>query len=782
MSDTPVIFKRTKSKANQRAREETQRDEQGQQVQVIEPSPSAVASKIRNKAKQRAKTKTSLSFGAEEEEAIDQGFKVKKSNLSQRLTLRQLPTSSGTLPSNVDQASLSHPTTSRPVYDEAHLNELKASTPSFRPSISTGGDHDFDTPIISTPGDLGTESIADPEAGGVAIPSQSFVLAAKEKRERLRTSSPASSHTDDYISLSLTKRNDEYLGPHPESRLMREDDDLGEGDDDFSEYTSAKTRIALGKKAKKAEANKVREEMQDLIADAEDVDEETQEWEQAQIKRSGLRPDDNFSTPVATSVYKATPIPPPTEVPGLETSVTRISQTLVSMTTSHAQNTASVSAVSVEYDQLDGRETELREIIAMTEEKRRWFADFRDWLENVATFLDEKFPQLEQLEDEHISILKERRDMIRSRRRAENEDDLSLFLRSSLTVPVAELEDLDDMGRDIPRSRLKVTRDDRQSARAARRATRRKNGCRGQDEEGYSTDATLPLSDATDYLAALELLSRKRDDILSDVKANEFKDPSLGIGIKFAEWRERFEDSYQGAWGGLGLVGAWEFWSRLEMLGWNPFEDSRTLDSYRWHGSLYKYSRPNQPDEDEEEPQLGPDGDLVSAIVSTTVLPRLSKLVEGGAFDPYSSKNIRRLLHLIEEIEVSVEKNHHRFQVLFNTVLIVFQDAVNDLTSLQEPFLATDSAPFHPGAIAARSRLLAHQEKLMSNILRWRKYSNLLFGIDEVARNLLVNCILPIAKTGWEVGGQEHVHRISRQLPKELATLETKAELGILES
>ena len=67
-----------------------------------------------------------------------------------------------TLPPNVDQASLSHPTTSSPVYDEAHLNELKASTPSFRPSISTGDDHDFDTPITSTPEDLVMESLADP--------------------------------------------------------------------------------------------------------------------------------------------------------------------------------------------------------------------------------------------------------------------------------------------------------------------------------------------------------------------------------------------------------------------------------------------------------------------------------------------------------------------------------------------------------------------------------------------------------------------------------------------
>lgn len=68
MSDPPVVFKRTKAKANQRAREEQQPDARDQQVQATEdePSPSIVASKIRTKAKQRVKQKTSLSFGAEE--------------------------------------------------------------------------------------------------------------------------------------------------------------------------------------------------------------------------------------------------------------------------------------------------------------------------------------------------------------------------------------------------------------------------------------------------------------------------------------------------------------------------------------------------------------------------------------------------------------------------------------------------------------------------------------------------------------------------------------------
>lgn len=85
--------------------------------------------------------------------------------------------------------------------------------------------------------------VSSPDAGGAAIPSQSFVLAAKEKRERLRSSGPANPHTEDYISLSLTKRDDEYRGPHPESRLMREDDDLGEGDDGVVDRINCYLRI-----------------------------------------------------------------------------------------------------------------------------------------------------------------------------------------------------------------------------------------------------------------------------------------------------------------------------------------------------------------------------------------------------------------------------------------------------------------------------------------------------------------------------------------------------------
>lgn len=59
------------------------------------------------------------------------------------------------------------------------------------------------------------------------IPSTSAISAAKEKRERMRKLGPE----EDFISLSVIKRNELPQGPHPESRLVREEDELGEGDD-----------------------------------------------------------------------------------------------------------------------------------------------------------------------------------------------------------------------------------------------------------------------------------------------------------------------------------------------------------------------------------------------------------------------------------------------------------------------------------------------------------------------------------------------------------------------
>lgn len=67
--------------------------------------------------------------------------------------------------------------------------------------------------------------------------------------------------------------------------------------------------------------------------------------------------------------------------------------------------------------------------------------------------------------------------------------------------------------------------------------------------------------------------------------------------------------------------------------------------------------------DEDEEPELGPDGDLVSAMITTALIPRLSRIIEGGGFDPYSATDIRHLVDLGEEIEVSVDRQNQKFEV-----------------------------------------------------------------------------------------------------------------------
>lgn len=132
-----------------------------------------------------------------------------------------------------------------PRYDAAYLKELKASTPSSRPRISAVEDpYDADMSLLSSDVpvqtlnmDVGEYLLAihltlvyhRTDEFSTNIPSESTIKVAKERRERLRKGNAISD--EDFISLSVVRKEDAPQGPHPESRLMREEDEIGEGED-----------------------------------------------------------------------------------------------------------------------------------------------------------------------------------------------------------------------------------------------------------------------------------------------------------------------------------------------------------------------------------------------------------------------------------------------------------------------------------------------------------------------------------------------------------------------
>ena len=168
--------------------------------------------------------------------------------------------------------------------------------------------------------------------------------------------------------------------------------------------------------------------------------------------------------------------------------------------------------------------------------------------------------------------------MVAQRRKAEDEDDLAKFFGTPPSLYAAE-DAVDELGRAIPSAASPAARQARLAARQTRRALRKQAQAQkhaaADDEEGFSTDATLAPADEEDYRTAMGRLLADGKALMDDVRAEEFRDPAAGLARWFGEWRAKFADVYTGAWGGLGMVSAWEFWVRLEMLGWNPLEVRR---------------------------------------------------------------------------------------------------------------------------------------------------------------------------------------------------------------
>ena len=189
----------------------------------------------RKKAKNKEKrssglTKGSrLSFGGPGDEGEDgtPAFKPRKSLLSQQVKLPSTPATEPVASS------------STPSYSSAYLDELKASTPSRgprRPTVDDGDDEEEDGTGLSklARDKYASRMVEDTTAG---IPDDAAIAAAKQKRQ---AALEAKKHGlgEDYISLSggQVAVYDGDSGPHPESRLMREEDEGEEGDEGEREF------------------------------------------------------------------------------------------------------------------------------------------------------------------------------------------------------------------------------------------------------------------------------------------------------------------------------------------------------------------------------------------------------------------------------------------------------------------------------------------------------------------------------------------------------------------
>lgn len=154
----------------------------------------------------------------------------------------------------------------RPSYSKDALRALKESTPSTPQESSSPAGEEETEDILDIASKFGPLAKYG-GSGNPLIPTEAEIREKKERRSRL-------AKEQEYISLhgeysEEEDRNRDVIlrseEKYPETRLVREDEDIAEGFDEFVEDE----RITLSKKARKEQQRQKREDIANLIKEAQ---------------------------------------------------------------------------------------------------------------------------------------------------------------------------------------------------------------------------------------------------------------------------------------------------------------------------------------------------------------------------------------------------------------------------------------------------------------------------------------------------------------------------------
>ncbi|KAB8266268.1 nineteen complex-related protein 2-domain-containing protein [Aspergillus pseudonomiae] len=316
-------------------------------------------------SKTKIKSKTRLSFNPGETSMAEDGEQESEVVLPNRQGLgrralensalqRSLtPSGSGSqLPLRVG------PEQDRPSYNNEYLKELRNSTPST-PKNTTDDDQEKTIDVAAKFGEV--MKVTAP----AAIPSEAEIREKKERRARLAKEQQYGISTEkDFISLDDTMEDEEWDSRNAkedlrDTRLIRDDEDFAEGFDEFVEDG----RITLGRKAERERVKKQREEMRELIEDAEGVSdeddsdlEEKAAYEAAQTKAAMGHDGKDYTDRPKTP-------PKMTSLPRLSTCLDRLRTTLAVMEKSKTQMIDRMEELRKEKAEIAVREVEIQALI-----------------------------------------------------------------------------------------------------------------------------------------------------------------------------------------------------------------------------------------------------------------------------------------------------------------------------------------------------------------------------------------------------------------------------------
>jgi hypothetical protein len=287
----------------------------------------------------------------------EEAFTPKKSGLSRKVIESSALRKSLPIPTREREEDNEE----RPTYSRDYLNELKSSTPSTPKDLHSlqANVQDDDLDAFELEG----ATIVDTNTGPSYIPSEAEIREKKERRARL-------AHEKDFISLNDHEGDGSQLSllhkkKKPESRLIREEEDIGEGFDEFVEDG----RISLGKKQEREAKRRHRKEMADMIQQAEGSEDDEEDDSEAERKaayeaaqtRAGM---DGLHKPESYPESTASQLPPRiAPLPVFSECLAKLQNTLATMEMEMQKRHKKMADLKQEKKEILAREEEVQKLL-----------------------------------------------------------------------------------------------------------------------------------------------------------------------------------------------------------------------------------------------------------------------------------------------------------------------------------------------------------------------------------------------------------------------------------
>lgn len=664
------------------------------------------------------------------------------------------------------------------------------------------------------------------QAAHQRIASPAAVADARRKRMAARVG--AIRHDEDYIpvdapprTLSVARTDGADLGPHPHSAVPREEDDVGDAEDELAEYTGATERIPLGRDAEHRQKQARRAQIRHLLAqaqgddddggDVEDIpivvrtdppapeprmvdveeirdgtrvydedpfggvpdepmpqtaEDEDGDWERVQLGRIGVQePSVRDESPAPAAVPLTAALPTPTSCIG------RLAARLTALDESCAMHQQRIADAHAAVEHLSD-DSEARANIAVLEERAAWYGDLEAFVDDLAQFIDAKRPQLEALEDGVIQLLSNRTASRHQHRALVFEDALAL----AHGVSGASLWPAPREGAE--RRRTNADGGWQTPARRARLSAL-------SDAVPDSSAQWLSAEETSQFDANADELRGRHARLFGDTHLAEFRDPAAtdedgallpqSLAARFADWRTRFADDYNRAWGGLALASAWEFWARAEQALWDllwPGAQDTVLeapadgvDAFAWLAHVMEYV------DQGGEPTRGGDDEVAATLVSNVVVARLVALAENRAYDPWSGVETRAAVALADHVAQVIEGE--RLKTVARAFLSPFRE---HLAVMQDVFSAPVThapPPIHPDTPRAKMYVVEQLAVLAHNLFQWHVLWSKAYApwsdaeLQEYAAvtDALVALVHAAAQNAREFGSDAVVHALAAAAP-----------------